>query len=114
MKKKLIALVGAGLLLTGCAASSSGTAQQLCVSAAEDEVEASITTDDLESTNMGDALYESGIKDERETSEDNAMFSVLGDFTYNTDGTENRRSMMCMVTFEDGKAGEPELTINGG
>lgn len=99
------------LLLTGCSAAKSDEALNACVKAAEDELGASIDRGGLESTNMGDALYEAGIKDDRETDDANALFTVAGEFTYEKDGTETRKSMLCSVKFEDGAAGEPELNL---
>ncbi len=116
MRKKLIAAFGAALLLTGCSAATSNAdaARQACVTAAEEELGATIDASDIESTNFGDALYEAGVTDDRDTSDDDALFTVLGDFTFEKDGTQSRRSMLCMVDFNGGTAGEPDLTINGG
>jgi PBP1b-binding outer membrane lipoprotein LpoB len=111
MKKKLAALAAMALLLTGCSAGKAGTALDACVKAAEEEVGVSVNASDIESTNMSDALYEVGIKDERETSDDNALFTVAGKITYVQDGTETRRSMICMVRFNEGEPEEPELTL---
>lgn len=111
MRKKLIALIGAGLLLTGCSASTADAATQACVEEAEDQVGVTIKTDGLTSTNMGDALYEAGITDERETSDDNAMFTVSGDVTYMDGSKEVRKSMVCTVKFDDGAVGETIMNL---
>lgn len=111
MKRKLLAVAAVALLLTGCSAGKSDTALDACKKAAEDEVGASINLGDIEAANMGDALYEAGIKDERDTDDANALFTAAGEFTYQKDGSEIRASMICMVKFDDGQAGTPELTI---
>lgn len=106
-----IVLVAASLLLTGCSASKGDAALDACKKAAEEQVGASIELSDVEATNMGDALYEAGITDERDTDDANAMFTVAGKFTYEKDGTETRKSMVCTVNFEDGQAETPDLNI---
>lgn len=111
MKKKLLVLIAGALLLTGCSASSESAVLDACKKAAEEEVGASINLGDIEAANMGDALYEAGIKDERETNDDNALFTAAGEFTYESDGSEIRKSMICTVKFDDGQPGTPELTI---
>ena len=112
MRKKLIALVGAGLLLTGCSASTADAATTACVKEAEAEVGQSIKTDALTSANMGDALYEAGITDERETDDKNAMFTVSGDVTYMDGSKEIRKAMVCTVTFKDGSVSETNLNLS--
>ncbi|WP_417556166.1 hypothetical protein [Microbacterium sp.] len=113
---KLIAVVSFALLLTGCSAGASAEDSALgaCVSAAEDEVGASIDASGLKAGNMDDALYEAGITDDKKTDDSDALFTVAGDFTYEKDGTQSRRSMICSVKYTDGKAGDPELTVIGG
>lgn len=115
MRKKLIATVGVTLLavaLTGCSGGDNRSqAMDLCVKAAEEEVGASIDTSDLKASNMGDALYEAGVTDEKETDDKDALFFVSGDVTYEADGKETRKSMICSVDFKGGKAGEPDLTL---
>ncbi|WP_144795693.1 hypothetical protein [Microbacterium paludicola] len=114
MRKKLIALMGAALLLTGCSASNVDVARDVCVDAAESELDTSIDAGEIKAANMGDALYEAGIRDDRDASDDDAVFSVTGEFTFQKDGTESRRSMLCMVPFEGGSPGDPDLSIVGG
>jgi len=111
MRTKLLAVVAVALLLTGCSASKESGALEACKAAAEDEVGVSVNFGDLEATNMGDALFDAGIKDERETSDDDALFTVAGKFTYQKDGTEVRKSMICNVKYTGGQPGTPELTI---
>lgn len=112
MRMKLIALVGAALLLTGCSANVSGTAKTACVDEAEAEVGATLNTGGLETTNMGDALYEAGITDERDTNEESALYTVAGDVTYQDGGKEIRKSMICTVKFEDGAVSSTDMNLN--
>lgn len=111
MRTKWLAVIAVALVLTGCSASKGSGALDACKAAAEDELGASIDLGDLEATNMGDALFDAGIKDERDTGDDDALFTVAGEFTYETDGTETRKSMLCTVKFEDGQPGAPDLNI---
>jgi hypothetical protein len=115
MRKKLIAVVGAALLLTGCsAASNADTVRDICVTAAEEEVGASIDATEILASSLDDAMFESGVVDDRKTDNGNGLFTAAGQFTYEVDGTQSRRGMLCLVTFEDGKPGAPDLTITGG
>lgn len=109
--KAALAVVAMSLLLTGCSASKGDAALDACKKAAEEKVGASINIGDIEAANMGDALFEAGIKDERETSDENAMFTAAGEFTYQDGDSEVRKSMICTVKYENGKAGAPDLTI---
>lgn len=111
MKKKVLAVLAVALLLTGCSAGNGSTALSACKKAAEEQVGASINLGDIEATNMGDALYDAGIKDEKETDDSNALFTAAGDFTYQSDGSEIRKTMICTVKLDDGQPGTPELSI---
>ncbi len=111
MKKKLLAVIAVAFVLTGCSASNSNAALDACKKAAEDQVGASINMGDIEATNMGDALYEAGITEEKKTDDANALFTAAGDFTYQADGSEIRKTMICSVKFDDGQPGTPELSI---
>lgn len=106
-----IALIASSLLLAGCSASRADAALDACKKAAEEQVGASISLVDVEAANMGDALYEAGITDERDEDDANALFTAAGKFTYSEGGKEVRKSMICNVKFEDGQAGDPDLTI---
>lgn len=113
MKTKWMAVAIAALALTvtGCSANPEGAAMRACVSAAEEKVDASISTDDLSSTNFSDAMYEAGITSERDTDTADGLYTVVGDFTFEKDGTESRRSMLCTVKIEDGEMEDPDLTV---
>ena len=101
------------LALTGCSGSKANSALDACKKEAEAQLETSIDSGALEPVNMGDMLYEGGIKDERETSDENAYFVVSGEFTFEKDGKETRRSMVCSVKYVDGSAGDPDLAMTG-
>lgn len=106
MRKRLAAtaLAGVVLLLAGCSAPDRATqARDQCLKSAEEQVGHPLDPSGLEVINMGDALYEAELTDERKTDDSNATFSVTGDVTWETDGTETRKSMLCAVTFEDGE-----------
>lgn len=99
------------LSLAGCSGSKASSALDACREEAEAQLKTSINSGALESINMGDTLYEGGITDERETSDENAYFVVSGEFTFEKDGKESRRSMVCSVKYEDGMAGDPDLAM---
>jgi hypothetical protein len=106
------AIVAIAITVTGCSAGSrADEARNMCVTAAEEEAGASVNVTDGQVANMGDALFEEGIKDTRETSDENALFTMTGDVTWTKDGTETRKSMMCMVSFKGGQAEPVELNL---
>lgn len=106
MRKLLTAtaLAGVVLLLAGCSAPDRETqARDLCLKSAEEQTGHSLTPKDVKSMNIGDALYEAELTDERDTDDANATFTVTGDVTWEEGSTEKRQSMLCTVTFEDGE-----------
>lgn len=107
--------IAATVTISGCSSAPDREAQSidLCRDAANEEAGIETTIDNIEATNAGDLLFDAGITDDRDTSDENALFTVMGDVTWEKDGTESRRSMMCMVKFEDGEADAPaEFSLN--
>lgn len=113
VKASAAAAVFAGsLVLAGCAAASpSDAALRLCVDAVQAEVGATIDASGITSADLGGALFDAGITDSRSTDEGNAIYTVTGDFTWEKDGTETRKTLICTVEFVDGQAGSPDVTI---
>lgn len=107
-----VAVLAVAALTTGCTAGGrESEARDLCITAANEEIGQTVTVKDGTVSNMGDLLYDAGVKDSRETNDDNAMFTMTGEVTWKDGSTENRRSMLCTVTFEDGKAEPVELNL---
>lgn len=102
-----LVLLGAVAVLAGCSSGNGNRALEMCVKSAEDQVGASVSRDGLEVTNVGDALFETGVTDERDTDDANAMISVTGEVRWTTDGVEHRKTILCTIKFADNKILSP-------
>lgn len=103
--KKVVATMAVALVLVtaGCAGGSGEKiAKDECVSLLEDRTRGEkIDVSGLKASSMTDALYESGITDERDS--EKIVYSVLGDVTSKVATTERRISVMCQVTVTSGE-----------
>lgn len=108
-----IASVGvAALLLAGCSANVSNEARDLCLQSASDQVGSEVTPHDLKITNLENGLNELlGDGDEKKADEANSIYTITADLSWTVSGIEMERTLLCTVEFDNGKAGEPDVSL---
>lgn len=109
--RQVVALTLAAVVvgLSGCAPQGKDRHSiDLCVKDVEDQVGTSVSTSDVTASNMGDVLYEAEINDSRDLDDSDALYAVTGDVHWVKNGAEHRKSLFCLVKFNDD---EPELPV---
>ena len=105
MRKTLaLAALVSVLAVTGCSGQSpEQQSLDLCVKSAEGQL-GGVTIDRsaLKATNMGDALFDAGITQTKNSDSSNALITVAGEFTWIEGTVTQRKSMVCTVKFNDG------------
>lgn len=113
MKKLLFPAIVGVLFLTGCSASNpENVAFDTCKQSIEGKLGAdSYDWSDVSTSDMGKALFDSGIKDDYDSSD--ATFYTVGELLTKSDDTESRHSVICKAKIVDGNGelvDEPTIT----